>query len=329
MNDEISFYGDSSGPASSGRTRFPRISHRAYEHPVALTALATMRKIKGFDTALKAMHGAISEPVIRMQHLSSTIKVGPRQLRHVHDIVEEAVSILDLDDPPEVYVGEIGINAYTTGVKRPFVVIGSGLVEVMDESELRFVIGHELGHILSGHALYHTMGELLANTVGLANVPIVSAVSEGIRAGIREWHRKSELSCDRAGLLVAQDSGAAIGTLMKLASGARIPGMNTEEFLQQAAEFELDMTGIKNRIFKFMLPQQSHPILVLRATELDRWTRTGGYDRIVADGEYESRDDDAHTPVRETVKSGFGRLKEAAAQKASDRQFRLSGQAPE
>jgi len=288
-----------------------------------------MRKIKGFDTALKGLSAAISEPVFRMQHLSSAIRVGPRQLSHLHEIVEEAASILDLDDPPEVYVRDIGgVNAFTTGMKRPFVVIGSGLMGVMDEGELRFVIGHELGHVLSGHTVYHAMGQMLADTASLSTIPGVAVASEGIKVGIREWFRKSELSCDRAGLLVAQDPDAAIGALMKLAAGARIPGMSPDEFLQQAAEFELDTTGIKNRIFKFMVPSETHPILVLRATELDRWIRTGGYDRIVTDGVYENRDD-AQPTIREDAKAGFDRFIENRKQKAADRLSRRSGGAPD
>ncbi len=43
------------------------------------------------------------------------------------------------------------------GRDRPFVVITTGLVNLHDEEELRFVVGHELGHVLSGHAVYRTM----------------------------------------------------------------------------------------------------------------------------------------------------------------------------
>jgi hypothetical protein len=56
---------------------------------MALTALTTMKQIRGFDFTLKKMSSAVSEPVIRMQHLSSAIRVGPRQLRHLHELVED------------------------------------------------------------------------------------------------------------------------------------------------------------------------------------------------------------------------------------------------
>jgi hypothetical protein len=169
----------------------------------------------------------------------------------------------------------------------------------------------------------------LADTVSLSSIPVVAAASAGLQVGIREWFRKSELSSDRAGLLVTQDPAAAMGALMKLAAGARLPGMNVTEFLQQASEFELDTTGVRNRIHKLRLPSETHPILVLRATELDRWIRTGGYDRIAADGIYESRDDDSQTTVREQARLGFDRMKENRKQKTVDRLTRRSGQAPD
>lgn len=318
------------GSDKKERAKFPGISYRTYEHPQALAALTAMRKLRGFDTALRGMNAVVSEPVIRMQHVSAAIRVGPGQLRHLHEIKEEAAEILDIDDPPELYVrgGIPGINAFTIGMKRPFIVLTPGIIELLDEAEMRFVIGHELGHVLSGHVLYHTMGHVLATVGGLSSIPGVGVAAEGVEAGIREWHRKSELSCDRAGLLVAQDPAAGISTLMKLAAGARLPNLNAADFLQQASEFELDTTGARNRIYKFLLPHESHPILVLRAADLDRWVRTGGYARIVEQGEYESRSDDRDTTVRETVRGHITATVENRRQKISDRLSRQSGRAP-
>jgi Zn-dependent protease with chaperone function len=323
---------DGYGPASDKKERvtFPGISFRAYEHPAALAALTAMRKVRGFDVALKWMNSALSEPLIRMQHVSSAIRVGPGQLRHLHDVKEEAAEILDIDDPPELYVrGAIpGINAFTIGLKRPFIVLTPGLISLLNENELRFVIGHELGHVLSGHALYHTMGHILTSVGSLSSIPGVGMAAEGIEAGIREWHRKSELSCDRAGLLVAQDPTAGIGALMKLAVGAPLPNLNVEDFLQQAAEFELDMTGARNRFVKWLMPHESHPILVIRAAELDRWVRTGGYARIVKDGEYERRSDERDAKVRTELRNQYAAAIANRRQKVTDRLHRQSGRAP-
>ena len=49
------------------------------------------------------------------------------------------------------------LNAATIGMNKPTIVLNSALVDLLDEEELRFVIGHELGHALSGHAVYQTL----------------------------------------------------------------------------------------------------------------------------------------------------------------------------
>lgn len=313
-----------------GRTSFPGISYRAYEHPLALAAMVAMRHIKGFDAAISAMNKVVGEPIIRMQYLASAVRVGPRQLNSLHMIKEEAVRILDLVDAPELYVCNIGgANAFTMGINRPFIVVTAGLLDLMDENELRFVIGHELGHVLSGHALYHSMAHVLATGTDLFGaLPIAGAAAEGIKAGLREWRRKSELSCDRAGLLVAQDTTAAIAALMKLAAGSRASDMSADEFLQQATEFELDNTGIKNRIFKYLIPHETHPIVVLRAVELDRWVRTGEYARILEQGDYELRSDDDTTRSPSTIRSAIEKTKKTQQQRTADRRLRRTGQAP-
>jgi len=60
----------------------------------------------------------------------------------------------------------------------------------------------------------------------------------GMRAiiwGLEEWFRKSELSCDRAGLLAGQDVDAARRALMKLAGGSQLSELNPDAFRRAGA----------------------------------------------------------------------------------------------
>ncbi|MFJ3310953.1 M48 family metallopeptidase [Streptomyces sp. NPDC086549] len=309
----------------TSRVAFPGISYRTYEHPAALTALTVMKKVRGFDLLLKKVHGAVGEPVVRMQHLTSAVRVGPRQFRRLHEIKEEAASILDLTDPPELYVRNMGtINAFAIGMDRPFIVVSAELVDIMSDEEIRFVIGHELGHVMSGHVLYQTVARVIAS-IGLASFPIAGLALEAVDVALKDWSRKSELSCDRAGLLVAQDLDVAVRALMKLAAGGRTDEMEPAEFLQQAAEFELDATGVRNRIYKYLLPSGSHPILVLRASELDRWVRHGDYALIVEQGAYELRSEDAQATARGSLRDQLLAIKAKRQQIATDRSLRQAG----
>lgn len=304
------------------RARFPGISHRTYEHPAALTALTALRRVRGFDLLVKKMHAAVGEPVVRMQHLTSAIRVGPRQFRSLHLMKQDAAAVLDMPEVPELYVRNHGeANAFCIGMDRPFIVISTDLLDLMDEDELRFVVGHELGHALSGHSLYLTVARIISS-VGLRSFPVAGLALEASEAGLREWARKSELSCDRAGLLVSQDFSAAVRALMKLAGGSRFHEMNVEDFLEQGAEYELDAVGVRSRFYKYLLPSGTHPFLVLRAAELERWVRRGEYAAVVEQGRYPRRDQDTEATVRGALKEQFSTIKENRRQRIADRAFR-------
>ncbi|MGW3206733.1 M48 family metallopeptidase [Streptomyces sp. NPDC001135] len=306
----------------SGRKSFPGISSFAYEHPSAKTALLAMQKIKGFDLLLRKIHGAIGEPRIRMEHLSSAVRVTPRQFTRLHRIRTEVVEILDLQDEPELYVRAMGVpNAMTIGMDRPFVVMSSEIIDIMNDAELQFVIGHELGHAFSGHALYQTMARILA-TAGFAGFPVAGLAVEAVEQALLDWCRKSELSCDRAGLLAVQDLDVALRALMKLAAGAHVDEMDTAEFLRQSAEYELE-GGIKNKLIKLLMPSGSHPILVKRAAELDRWVRREGSYADILRGVYPLRADDRNQTIRGAVRDSRQERAETREVKRTDRITRL------
>ena len=167
--------------------------------------------------------------------------------------------------------------------------------------ELRCVFGHELGHAVSGHAVYRT---LLMRLLGLGG--LLSAVPGGaigirmITIGLLEWSRKAELSADRAGLLASQDPTAALRTHMKLASGGSLEELDVTSFLQQGAEYD-EGGDVRESLIKLsLLQQQSHPFAVVRATELRRWTDSGAYMTILG-GDYPRRADDDTASVSEAA----------------------------
>ena len=113
-------------------------------------------------------------------------------------------------DLPELYVRASPMfNAYTIGINTPIIVVDSGLVDLLDDDEeMRFLLGHELGHALSGHAVYQTLLRRLLGLTGvLYAVPGGALGVRAITAALMEWSRKAELSADRAGLLAGPEPG--------------------------------------------------------------------------------------------------------------------------
>ncbi|MEV0401007.1 M48 family metallopeptidase [Actinoallomurus sp. NPDC050550] len=299
------------------RTRFPGISSRAYEHPADRSALVALRSLSGFDTVLRRLAGLFSERAIRLMFLGGTVRASESQYRHLYDIMRDSAYILDLPEVPELYVTQDPTpNAMTIGVDNPFIVVNTGLIDLLDDEELRFVVGHEVGHVLSGHAVYRTMAMILTNLgARIAWLPLGNIAIAAILMGLNEWQRKSELSADRAGLLAGQDVEAAKRALMKLAGGARLSEMDAESFLEQAREY--DAAGdVRDGLLKFLnLLNRSHPYAVIRFAELDRWARDGEYARVLG-GDYERRADDSSASISEEIKNAAKAYQESWSRSA-------------
>jgi Zn-dependent protease with chaperone function len=285
------------------RTRFPDISSRAYEHPADRSALVALRKLTGFDTVFKALSGLLPERSLRLLFLSDSVRVSDEQFSHLNAMLRDACYILDLEKVPSMYVTmDPQPNAMCIGMDAPVIVVTTGLVELLDEEEMRAVIGHEVGHALSGHSVYRTI-LLFLTTLALrvAWIPLGNLAVLAIITALREWFRKSELSADRAGLLVGQDVQASMRGLMKIAGGNHLHEMNVDAFLKQADEYEA-AGDLRDSVLKILnvLPR-SHPFTTVRAAELRRWAGTREYQRLM-DGHYPRRTADKDASVSDAFK---------------------------
>jgi hypothetical protein len=136
----------------------------------------------------------------------------------------------------------------------------------------------------------------------IAWMPIGYLGLRGIILGLEEWYRKSELSCDRAGLLASQDPDAARRMLMKLAGGARLSELNSDAFLEQAHDYDA-VPDVRDGLLKILqLQGNTHPFAVVRFAEIDRWINSGEYERILA-GDYPRRDTDSTATIGEEIRA--------------------------
>ncbi len=185
-----------------------------------------------------------AERSLRLLFLSDSVRVSDAQFAHLNTMLRDACHILDLEKVPPMYVAQDPQpNAMCIGLDEPIIVVTTGLVELLDGGGVRAVVGHEVGHALSGHAVYRTILLFLTNlALRVAWIPLGNIAIMTIVTALREWFRKSELSADRAGLLVGQDLKASMRGLMKLAGGNHLHEMNVDAFLEQAEEYEAGAT---------------------------------------------------------------------------------------
>jgi Zn-dependent protease with chaperone function len=300
---------DSAGPR---RVRLDAISPRAWEHPADRAALTALRGIPVFDEVLKKLFGILGEKPIRLAFQANAVQVSDRQFARVHRIYEEVLHTLDAPETYPLFVSQTPmVNAGAYGMDRPFVILNSGALALLDDEELRYVLSHEVGHILSGHVLYRTMMVILIQ-LAERGFPLVGLAARAVLVALLEWYRKSELSSDRAGLLGVQDPELVFGAMMKMAGGGRSADMNLGAFLEQAEAYR-ESEDVADSVFKVLnLLGTTHPFFVLRVGELRTWIESGAYDRILR-GEYPRRGDPEPEYLDDLREAGQSYRREAEA----------------
>jgi Zn-dependent protease with chaperone function len=294
---------DDNRPARQ-RVTLTGISSRAWEHPADRGALTALRELRGFDDVVRGLFGIWNERGFRLAYLAGAIRVDHRQYPRVYERFTEAATTLDVAELPELYVEQSPmISGRAVGMDKPFIVISTGAVDKLDDEELRTLLGREIGHVRSGHAVYQTIMLILTRWVtNVSWLPIGVIALRGIIAAMYEWWRKAELSADRAGLLAAQDPAASIRLFMKMAGGGDLSQTDTAAFLEQAAEYE-GGGDIRDSLHKIgMTAFSSEPVPVARAAELRKWVDSGEYARVLG-GDYPRRDDDRDASVADDVKA--------------------------
>ncbi len=288
-----------------------QISAVAWEHPADRAALNALRKIPGFDLVLRKIFALFGERAIRLAFKANAVRTSPKQYAWVHQRLARVCQVLDVETPPECYISQTPIvNAGAVGFGEPFIVLNSSMLEILSEDEVEAVLGHEVGHILSGHVFYRTLLILILNLV-LLRYTLAGLALRPILMGLMEWYRKSELSSDRAGLLAIQDSEIAMSSLMQLAGGMRGETLDLDEFIAQSEEYRAG-GDLLDAVYKVLnVLGQTHPFAVIRVAELRDWIESGDYDRILA-GEYQRRDEKDDRPYREDLKEAMKGYKDGA-----------------
>lgn len=272
---------------------FSGLDSQTYIHPLDRELLVALKRLPGVQTVLRALIRHSFELATRLHHQANFIRVGKKQLSNLFDKFEFAKDQLGLSFLPELYVyQDPAPNAYTFGVEKSFVAISTGCLELLEDEEILCVLAHELGHVQADHVLYKSASRVfgsVASTIAHATLGLGNLIVYPIQIALMRWDRASELSSDRAALLVVKNPSIVLSTLMKLSGGTKkmASELKIAAFIKQAESFEkMQEEGpLGKYITIFNTLFQSHPYTIWRAKELLSWVTTGNFLEIL-DGKY-------------------------------------------
>lgn len=254
------------------------IASSDYEYPGDTEARARLSELRELRDFSRDFIARVAEPWLSGQLAGDAVRVTKTQLPWLYGIVAEVAALLEVP-VPHVYVRhDPYLNAYTHGVgNQAFLAITHSLLEQLDEEELRFIIGHEIGHIKSQHVLYTTMaGYLLDDAKAQRSRNLTTLLMN-----LMEWQRESEITADRAGLLVCGDIGTACRGLLTLVVGSRklAEQMDAREFAE-----DQDLALEFNPLAKRMELGRSHPFMPKRIKELLAFAESENYKNLLLNG---------------------------------------------
>ena len=200
--------------------------------------------------------------------LAQQVRLTPILAPRIFRLFDEVRETLEFEEETDLFVQpEPTINAFALHSMAPgtphAISLTSEMIKSMNDDELRFAIGHEVGHLIFRHYRVNLLFDLFDEDPDLPKL---------LEARLQTWTRLAELSADRVGFLAAkQNLEAAVGTFFKLASGLGPEHLSfdLEAFLKQLEELQrLD----RKDIFALF----SHPITPVRVRALQLYAETGG-----------------------------------------------------
>jgi Zn-dependent protease with chaperone function len=227
-----------------------------------LAALSPLRVVAEMVTATAAS-------MRRQIALMNMLEVGPNQFSSLYEINRHCARTLGIPVPSLFVESSPHVNAYTiaTDDRAPIVIVSSATIDALNEDELRFVIGHECGHIHNLHGVYNTMGwmvsrialqgALLGALVGSVLIPVIYALERVSSMGLAAWSRAGEITCDRAGLLCAENPRSGETALAKLAApfvSQKFGAINPQAIMEQTKRASQSLA-------RWEEATHSHPIL--------------------------------------------------------------------
>ena len=209
--------------------------------------------------------------------ISSGIVVDSSNFPEIYESLKHCCNTLGIRIPHSVVSSsKPGINAYASGtVDTPYLLLSDLSTHLLSKDELRFIIGHECGHLAMEHLVYHLIGRQITELGKL--LPVVGPIlAQTVSLPLNTWNRYSEITADRAGFLCCGDLKVAQRALMKSESAfANVKDVDLDLYIEQSLETleNMNVGAFKEYFFH-------HPLTPKRLQALKYFSESELYYRV-------------------------------------------------
>ena len=208
---------------------------------------------------------------IRDTILSSQLKLTRTMAPRLATALEEVCAALQYTEPVDLFVAEnASFNAfavYSLDQTPHIIVLTSRLIERMNDAEIRFVLGHEIGHLQFRHYRMQMVPRAFGdNKEGNNKTPSL------LQRRLEIWQRLAELSADRAGFVAAAGNlNSVVSVFFKIASG-----LGPEHLHFDISAFLAQLEELQQLERRDSLCDFSHPSIPIRVKALQMYRDVGG-----------------------------------------------------
>ncbi|MBR1693268.1 MAG: M48 family metallopeptidase [Lachnospiraceae bacterium] len=266
---------------------------RDYAHPVDLGIIKFLDN-SAVNTVFRQLVEMIADSTYGPL-VASGIPISEKTYPEINLLVNECVQELRIKRPYVIISSALqGLNAMTFGNdEEPYIAISPLMIKMLNSQQLKFVIGHECGHIAMGHVIYHSVVSIAATFASA--VPVIGPIVNKVGFfPLKAWSRRSEISADRAGLLCCGSCESAQRTLLQL----ELPYMDAseldiEDYVEHSEQYM--KKGIIRKLNEF---DDAHPIIPKRIQALNEFAVSEKYHRLTGEPSSEDATPDAELERR-------------------------------
>ena len=215
----------------------------------------------------RATQGMVFEFQERTGRAANGLLITKDTMENLYNICQEVKESLEYTEDIDFYIlGDSNVNAYayiTEDADKPhIIVINSGLYNLMDDNEIRFVIGHEIGHLINRDSYISRLYSFIYVDD--------DAAPEIIKNRMDQYNQLAEYAADRYGFQGCMDIGSCITALYKLTCGIDLKkmGVSIDSLIKQnndKTDFLIEQGVVSN---------SDHPDIPLRISALIAYAKS-------------------------------------------------------